>query len=145
MIASTVWKPDSKAIAFAASPSRNVPGPPQPYVLYLDGSSPQPLTQRFGGLPKQWTPAGHVLLNTSRGPGPTSESAGLWTVPAVGGEPEPLFTVPAGATNFLSITADGSTLAALRRENGVGEYGRDRWRAACWSATSRLHSLRPGS
>ena len=119
VIGSTVWKPDSKAIAFATSPTRDVPGPPRPYVLYLDGSSPQPLTQRFGGLPKQWTPAGHVLLNTSRGPTATSESAGLWTVPAVGGEPEPLFTAPAGTTNILSITADGQTLAALRRENGV--------------------------
>ena len=121
VIASTVWKPDGRAIAFAAAQSRNVPGPPQPYVLHLDGSSPEALTQRFaGGLPKQWTPAGHVLLNTSRGPGATSESAGLWTVPAVGGEPEPLFTVPAGTTNVLSITADGSTLAALRRdEHGV--------------------------
>jgi DNA-binding winged helix-turn-helix (wHTH) protein/Tol biopolymer transport system component len=123
VIGSTVWKPDGRAIAFSMTASRNVPGPPQPYVLYLDGSSPQPLTQQFArGLPKLWTPAGHVLLNTSRGPDPTSESAGLWTVPAVGGEPEPLFTFPRGTTNILSITADGATLAALRRD-GQGIWG----------------------
>lgn len=122
LIGSTVWSPDGNAIAYAATPSSpGAPGPPQPYVLYLDGSSPQPLTRRFaGGLPKQWTPAGHVLLNTSRGPNADSESAGLWTVPAVGGEPEPLLPVPPGTSNVISITADGSSVAALRRdEQGI--------------------------
>jgi len=121
-IGSTVWKPDGSAIAYAAAPSsREAPGPPQPYALYLDGSFPKPLAGRFAeGLPKTWTPAGHVLLNTSRGPNVTSESAGLWTVPAVGGEPEPLFAFPAGTTNVISVTPDGSTVAALRRdEQGI--------------------------
>jgi Tol biopolymer transport system component/DNA-binding winged helix-turn-helix (wHTH) protein len=113
-VGSTVWKPDGKAIAFAAT--RDMTFPPQPYVLYLDGSSPEPLTRRFaGGLPKLWTPAGQVLLDTFRGPNEASGSGGLWTVPAVGGEPEPLFMVPTGTSNILSISADGSTLAAFRR------------------------------
>ncbi len=113
-VGSTVWKPDGKAIAFAAT--RNGSFPPQPYVLYLDGSSPEPLTRRFaGGLPKLWTPAGQVLVDTFRGPNEASGSGGLWTVPSVGGEPELLFTVPTGTSNILSISADGSTLAAFRR------------------------------
>ena len=120
VIGSTVWSPDSQAIAFAASP-RNVVGPPEPYVLRLDGSSPNQLTQQFAnGLPKAWTPTGHVVLNTSRGPYPTSESAGLFIAPAVGGEPEPLFTPPPGTTNIQAISADGSLMAALRRdEQGI--------------------------
>ncbi len=119
LIGSTVWKPDGKAIAFAAT--RNVTEPPQPYVLYLDGSSAEPLMRRFAeGLPKLWTRAGQMFVDTSRGPSPTSESAGLWTVPAVGGDRELLFTPPPGMTNILSISADGSTLAALRLdEDGV--------------------------
>jgi DNA-binding winged helix-turn-helix (wHTH) protein/Tol biopolymer transport system component len=125
VIGSTVWKPDSRAIAFSAYP-RSLSGPPQPYVLYLDGFSVMPLTPRFAeGLPKQWTPQGQVMLNRSAGPNlisghQISQSAGLWTVPAVGGEPEPVFTPPPGTTNILSITADGSTVAALRRdEQGI--------------------------
>jgi DNA-binding winged helix-turn-helix (wHTH) protein/Tol biopolymer transport system component len=116
VVGSTVWKPDSRAIAYAQR-SREAQTPPQPYVLYLDGSAPQRLTQRFArGLPKQWIPTGHIVLNTSNGPYATSESAGLWIVPGVGGEPEPLFTPPPGTSNTLSITADGSTVAALRRD-----------------------------
>ena len=99
-----------------------MPAPSRPYVLYFDGSSPPPLTQQFArGLPV-WTLAGQVLLNTSRGPTALSESAGLWTVPGVGGEPEPLLTFPAGTTNIVSITPDGATVAALRRDE-AGVWG----------------------
>ena len=114
--ADTVWKPDSQAIAFSASPNRSAPEAPQPYVLYLDGASPQPLAELAGGLPKLWTPTGQVLLSTSEDPTiPFSQSTGLWTVPAIGGEPELVFTPPGLTTNlFLAITADGLTLAALR-------------------------------
>jgi DNA-binding winged helix-turn-helix (wHTH) protein/Tol biopolymer transport system component len=120
LIGSTVWKPDGTAIAFTAS-RRDSQGPPEPYVLYLGGSSPMPLTPGFvGGLPKLWTSDGHVWLNTSQGPRATSESAGLLTVPAVGGRPVPLLSLPAGTTNIVAVSADGSALAALRRdEHGV--------------------------
>jgi Tol biopolymer transport system component/DNA-binding winged helix-turn-helix (wHTH) protein len=116
-VLSTLWKPDGKAIAFTAS--RN--GQPQPYVLYLDGSSAQPLTRGFSGMPRQWTPAGEVLLAMIRPDAPL-DPPGLWSVPAVGGQPEPLFMFPAGTTPILSLTADGSTVAALRRDEG-GVWG----------------------
>jgi Tol biopolymer transport system component/DNA-binding winged helix-turn-helix (wHTH) protein len=114
LIGNTVWKPDGRAIAFAARESAPTP---QPYVLYLDGSLPEPLTSRFvDGLPKQWTRGGQVLLDRVMGPTPYSQSAGLWAVPAGGGEPEPIFPVPERTTNFISVTADGSSLAALRED-----------------------------
>jgi len=125
VIGSTVWKPDGRAIAFSASP-RTLSGPPQPYVLYLDGSATVLLTPRLAeGLPKQWTPQGQVVLNTNGGPilvsgSQISQSAGLWIVPAVGGDPELLFAPPPGTTNVISITSDGLTVAALRRdEQGI--------------------------
>jgi Tol biopolymer transport system component len=66
--------------------------------------------------------AGQVLINSSRGPTALSESAGLWVVSSVGGEPERLLDVPAGTTSVIAVTPDGSTVAALHRseDNGWG-------------------------
>ena len=84
VIGGIVWKPDGTAITFATM-NRNAPGPPEINVLYVDQPLPQRLQPRVIGGAKAWTPAGDLIVGTSRGPTAESGAEALWSVPAVGG------------------------------------------------------------
>ena len=111
------------------------------YVRYLDSLAPRPLTQRFaGGVVKVWTAKDRVLLATSKERRLLGESAALWSVSALGGEPEPVMDMPAGTTNLIALTQDGDTVAALRLdENRVWGI----WTGALSSGTLQRYEPAP--
>lgn len=117
-VGSVFWSPDGRAITYAAllRPAE----PPQAYVRYLDSSTSIAITQKADGAqPKAWTPSGRIVIQ-SGGPRETSQSAGFWSVSALGGALERLLDVPPGTTMISSWTRDGSTVASLRQgEDGL--------------------------
>jgi DNA-binding winged helix-turn-helix (wHTH) protein/dipeptidyl aminopeptidase/acylaminoacyl peptidase len=123
---SVIWSPDSQAFAFA-SRDRRLAVLPQVYIRRLDSPTPFPLTRMpFSGTPKAWTRNGRILMSAGL-EASARFSGGLWVVPAIGGQPEPVLEVPEGTTNVMTISADGSTFAALRRDE-AGVWG-------VWTAT----------
>lgn len=111
-----VWSPDGKAVAFAAAQSKVAPD--QIYVRYLDSPNATQITHlNVFASPIQWTPAGRIVFYSPNPP------AGLWSVSAVGGEPEPLLAIDdRGEGMFSSVSSDGSVIAAPRHPQG-GLFG----------------------
>ena len=110
-VVALIWSHDSRAIAYTVLPAARM------YVRYLDSLAARPLTQRFdGGIARVWTANDRVLLNTIKGLRRPAESEALWSVSALGGEPEWLMDMPAGTTNLITFTQDGATVAALRQD-----------------------------
>jgi Tol biopolymer transport system component len=110
-----VWSPDGRAVAFAAHQRRIEPL--EVYVRYLDSPAATLLTRgaRVAGIGlSQWTSSGQILFGS---PGPPP---GLWSISAVGGEPElahePL--VQDGINGGGTIARDGRTVAVLRQVEG---------------------------
>ena len=108
-----VWAPDGKAVAFAAR--QRDTDPFQVYVRYLDSPLATPITHLAAeAIPISWTATGRIVFRSTQAP------AGLWSVSPVGGEPQPFQAIdglvgPIPEASTASVSADGSTLAWLRR------------------------------
>jgi eukaryotic-like serine/threonine-protein kinase len=83
-----VWSPDGKAVAYSARQGRE---PYQVYLRYLDSPTPVQLTHTAESASVQnWSADGKHVLFTRAGLKPY----GMWSIAAVGGEPEFAFTGP---------------------------------------------------
>jgi Tol biopolymer transport system component len=106
-----VWSPDGRAIAFAARQRQTEPY--QLYVRYLDSPVATQLTRgtQVGDLIfAQWTLGGQILFHS---PGPP---LGLWSISALGGEPELVHEPVSGTINAgATVARDGGTVAFVRR------------------------------
>jgi eukaryotic-like serine/threonine-protein kinase len=111
-----VWSPDGKAVAFSAAQSKKVPD--QIYVRYLDSPVATQITHLpLYAFPIEWTRAGRIVFYSLQPP------AGLWSVSAVGGEPEPLLAIgDLGEGRNSSVSADGSAIAVPHKPDG-GLFG----------------------
>ena len=111
-----VWSPDGKAVAFAAAQSKVAPD--QIYIRYLDSPTATQITHlNVVAAPLYWTPAGRIIFNSPHPP------AGLWSVSAVGGEPEPLLAIDdRGEAAGSSVSPDGSAIAVPHTPDG-GMFG----------------------
>ncbi len=129
-----IWSPDGKAVAFAAA--RGKTDPDQIYIRYLDSPVATQITHlNVFAEPLQWTPAGRIVFYSPRPP------AGLWSVSAVGGEPEPVLAIDdAGAAVDSSVSADGSAVAVPHTPDG-GLFGV--WISSPPGAPLRLYQPAP--
>ena len=96
---------------------------PHVYLRNLDSPVARPLTHKVDGAnARAWTRSGRILFTSTDGPNfRGSRTTGLWSVSAAGGEPEPVLSFPEGTSNYIAMTRDGATVAAVRRdEHGVG-------------------------
>ncbi len=111
-----VWSPDGKAVAFAAAQSKVAPD--QIYIRYLDSPVATQITHlNVVAAPLAWTPAGRIVFYSPRPP------AGLWSVSAVGGEPEPVLAIDeAGDAVGSSVSPDGLAVAVPHKPDG-GVFG----------------------
>jgi Tol biopolymer transport system component len=107
-----VWSPDGKAIAYAAR--QRTSDPYQVYVRYLDAAVPIQLTHGTEpSLPIAWTPDSRRIFLVIG-----ADAAGLWSLAAVGGEPELVIAPPKPEDAKLTVTRtsvspDGKTVVAL--------------------------------
>jgi serine/threonine protein kinase/Tol biopolymer transport system component len=113
-----VWSPDGKAAAYAASGDA---GFDQVFVRRLDSDVSLQITHvPEGALPFAWMPDSHrILFSSSRQP------AGIWSVAAVGGEPEPALSLDPSRSRGMSawdVSPDGKAAAVLFRGDG-GRWG----------------------
>jgi Tol biopolymer transport system component len=117
-----VWSPDGKAAAYAA---RGDAGSTQVFVRRLDSDVPVQVTQvPEAATPFAWMPDSHrILFFSSRQP------AGIWSVAAVGGEPEPALSFDWSHIVIGTLVApsgdlapDGKAEAVLLRGDD-GRYG----------------------
>jgi len=103
-----IWSPDGKSVAYTANPlwSSSLG---QIFVRNLDTDVPAQVTRiPESARPLAWTADGHrILFLTDRQP------AGVWSVAAVGGEPEAVLSVNGVFT--AAASPDGRALAVLRR------------------------------
>jgi serine/threonine protein kinase/Tol biopolymer transport system component len=106
-----VWSPDGKAVAYAGNPD-GANAPLQVMVRYLDQPLPRRVTRMtHNATPIGWTPDGARILFQS-----SHEPAGVWSISAVGGEPESLHRT----TSLAAISPDAKSVAVLQRgDDGV--------------------------
>jgi len=112
-----VWSPDGKAVAYRA---RGGEGSLQVFVRRLDSDVPVEVTHIPEAVnpfsPLAWRPDSHrILFVSSRRPG------GIWSVAAVGGDPEPVFAFDFNPTQPPVVVAPDGKAAAVfcRDERGV--------------------------
>jgi Tol biopolymer transport system component len=106
------WSPDGKAVAY----SGRVNGELQTFLRYLNSPVATQLTNMPGGLqPKSWYPDGKRIFLTGKIPSSSDSASAIFSIAAVGGEPEELMRV--GFVIASTISPDGKTLAALRNES----------------------------
>lgn len=100
---SAVWSPDGKAVAYRGT----VDGQSQVLIRYLDSPTPVQITKiPEGAVPIAWSPDGaRIFFMSSRQP------AGIWSVAAVGGEPESVMPLD-GRTR--DIRRDNQALVVFR-------------------------------
>ncbi len=106
-----VWSPDGKAVAYAGHPD-GPNAPLQVMVRYLDQPMPRRVTRMTSSAaPIGWTPDGaRILFRSSQQPG------GVWSISAVGGEPESLFQTD----TLVAVSPDTKSVAVLKRgDDGV--------------------------
>ena len=118
-----IWSPSGDAFVYTVQ--SNTSEMPQVYLRDLDSPVAVQLTHKADGAnARTWTPTGRILFTSADGPNfRASRANGLWSVSAAGGEPEHVLSFPEGTSNYLAMTKDGATLAALRRdERGVGVW-----------------------
>ncbi|HTS28514.1 MAG TPA: protein kinase [Bryobacteraceae bacterium] len=111
---SPVWSPDGKAVAYAARPGSETTGPFQVFVRYLDSSLPVQVTRIAEDTrPIAWAPdSRRILFRSRRAP------AGIWSVSAVGGEPEPFMALEVQLTT--TVAPDLKSVAYVARgEDGI--------------------------
>ncbi|MBZ5585548.1 MAG: protein kinase [Acidobacteriia bacterium] len=103
-----VWSPGGKAVAYAA---RGEGGAFQVFLRRLDADAPVQVTQiPEKATPLAWTPDSHrILFQTTR------EPRGVWSVAAVGGEPEPFFPT---ADSTVAVAPNGKAAAVLHQGEG---------------------------
>ena len=104
---SAVWSPNGKAVAYAARSGMS--GPYQIFVRYLDAATPSQITHLAeSASPIAWAPDSmRILFRSERAP------AGIWSVSAVGGEPEPFMAVERELP--ADVSPDLKAVALLRR------------------------------
>jgi len=105
-----VWSPDGKGIAYTGW----VDGRPQVFVRYLDSPTAVRITHiAEGGRPIAWSPDARRIYLLSFG-----SPMGVWSVAAVGGEPEPVLPLPDEAYGAVwqavDVAPNSSAIAALR-------------------------------
>jgi Tol biopolymer transport system component len=111
-----VWSPDGKAAAYAA---RGGASTGQVFLRRLDSDVPAQITHiPEAALPLAWTPDSHRILFFS-----PRQPAGIWSVAAVGGEPEPAqsWDTSRGGSN-PGVSPDGKAAAMLFRGDD-GRFG----------------------
>jgi serine/threonine protein kinase len=111
---SAVWSPNGKAVAYAARTDQNSPF--QIFVRYLDSASPIQITRLAeGGEPVRWAPDSQRILFGSQ-----REPAGVWSIAAVGGEPDSFMKIDNHEAEALDVSPDLKTVAVLRSgEDGL--------------------------
>jgi Tol biopolymer transport system component len=103
------WSADGKAVAYAAK--RSPRDFKQVYLRYLDSPMPAQLTRTAEDDEVQsWAADGKHVLFTRDGVKPP----GMWSVAAVGGEPEFAFAFPEVSTKASALSPDGRVYAVLR-------------------------------
>ncbi len=112
------WSPDGKAFAYEGCCTENAS---QIFIRYLDSSVPVQITQIPEGayFASRWSPdSRRIHFGSDRNP------AGIWSVAAVGGEPEPFlsFSFLGEITTAIELSPDGKALAAMRKGED-GRYG----------------------
>ena len=103
-----VWSPDGKAVAYAAGQT----GALRVYLRYLDSPLPTALTQPEKEVePLRFSPDGnHILFFSSRNP------RGIWSVAAVGGEPQPVAAIPDEARG-VDVSPDNQSIAIFQPDS----------------------------
>jgi Tol biopolymer transport system component len=114
-----VWSPDGKAVAYGARQKPS--GPYQIYVRYLDEPTAIQLTHAAeSATPLAWTPDSRRVFLVKG-----SAKRALWSLAAVGGEPEMVMSLPQGLgrgsdASTVTVSPDGKSVALLRTtENGL--------------------------
>jgi eukaryotic-like serine/threonine-protein kinase len=113
---SAVWSPDGKAIAYAAR--QRAADPYQIYLRYLDSPTALQITHLpQSAFPIAWSPDNRRIVLLMRDKVPS-----LWSLAAVGGEPELMMTLPdrvqlGPGGSDVAITRDGKAVAVLQRSN----------------------------
>jgi eukaryotic-like serine/threonine-protein kinase len=102
-----VWSPDGKAVAYFAKQKAN-DKVHRLFVRYMDSPMANQIAEiDAASLALQWTVDGRIIFSSARKP------EGLWSVPAVGGEPEPLLALT--DASIPGVSRDGATAAFLKR------------------------------
>ena len=128
-----VWSPDGKAVAYAA---RGDAVSAQVFLRRLDSDVPVQITHRpEAATPIAWTPDSHrILFGSSRQP------AGIWSVAATGGDPEPALSVEPSSVGAIAMAPDGKAAAMLfRGEDGIVSV----WISAPFGSPLRKYSPDP--
>ena len=101
-----VWSPDGKAVAYAAQDDT---GSYRVFVRRLDSDVPAQITHGASAFPDGWTPdSRRILFHSERKP------AGIWSVAAVGGEPQPVLSVDFDPLSpYAAVAPDGKAVAVL--------------------------------
>src|SRR5581483_6245577 len=105
-----VWSPDGKGIAYTGW----VDGRPQVFVRYLDSPTAVRITHiANGGRPIAWSPDARRIFLLS-----FSDPMGVWSVAAVGGEPQSVLPLPdesyGSVWQAVDVAPNNSAIAALR-------------------------------
>lgn len=113
------WSPDGKAVAYRA---RGAEGSLQVFVRRLDSDVPVEVTHVPEAVnpfsPLAWSPDSHrILFLSSRRPG------SIWSVAAVGGDPEPVFAFDFNPIQPPVVVAPDAKAAAVFCRDGRGLWG----------------------
>ena len=101
-----VFSADGKAVAYGSRQALSAPY--QVYIRYLDGPTARQLTDlNTAAFPIAWTPDSTRVLYAIAG-----ESPGVWSIPAAGGEPQLLLSLPKSAAD---VVPNGVTVSADHR------------------------------
>jgi eukaryotic-like serine/threonine-protein kinase len=112
-----IWSPDGKGVVYAG----RVSGQAQVFLRYLNSSVSTQLTKtKDWAFPVAWSSDGKRLFFLSKNPSGPADA--LFSVAAVGGEPELIMPVEPNNTYAFSVSPDGRTVAEFRPDE-TGLFG----------------------
>jgi serine/threonine protein kinase len=105
-----VWSPDGKAAAYLAV----VDGKTQLFVRYLNSRTPVRLTSTGVLAVFRWSPDSRRIFFVDRNPDSNGPRIGIFSVAAVGGDPELVMAVTSAVA--ADISPDGKTFAMFKTD-----------------------------